>query len=102
MWLPSARACSVRKVRTIGGLLLAASLVVTGVSPADAAALSNCQAVNAKFPGGVARSKSAWNWKTVGGKHVRARSNFSPRVSATLYKQLKRLDRDGDGIACEK
>jgi len=54
----------------------------------------NCTAVNAKYPGGIASSKKAVN---VGGT-----SKFSPKVDKKLYKKLKGMDRDKDGIACEK
>ena len=49
----------------------------------------NCDALKAKFPSGVALSaKSAG---TTGAK-----------VSRTIYNLNKGLDRDKDGIACEK
>jgi hypothetical protein len=63
---------------------------------------ANCKAVNAVYPGGIAKSKSAKNMKMVGGKKILAISKYKPKVDANLYNQLKSLDRDADGIACEK
>ncbi|MBW7651547.1 excalibur calcium-binding domain-containing protein [Anoxybacillus sp. ST4] len=57
-------------------------------------AFSNCKELNAKYPGGVALSA---NVKNKGGK-----TKFKPTVSPDLYNMNKKLDRDKDGIACER
>ena len=49
----------------------------------------NCDAVRVKFPNGIASSKMSAG--TTGAK-----------VSKSLYALNKGLDRDKDGIACEK
>ena len=62
----------------------------------------NCTAMNRVFKGGVAKKKSAKNMKTVNGKKVKANSKYKPKVSAKWYRLNKGLDRDKDGIACER
>ncbi len=62
----------------------------------------NCTALNKEYAGGVARTGKAVNMKTVSGKKVRADSSYSPKVRAALYDRNKGLDRDKDGIACER
>ncbi len=52
--------------------------------------------------GGVARDSKAVTTKTVRGKKVKAASKYRPKVSKALYTANKGLDRDKDGIACEK
>lgn len=55
---------------------------------------SNCKELNAKYPGGVAKSASTVNR---GGE-----TKLMPFVSAKIYKENRTKDRDKDGIACEK
>jgi hypothetical protein len=80
-----------------GGLLVGASLS----TPAEANAASrvpvykNCTAMHAKYKHGVGR-KGARD-KVTSGKPV---TNFY--VSTTIYNANKKLDRDHDGVACEK
>jgi hypothetical protein len=62
----------------------------------------NCTAMHKKYAGGVAKSSKVRNTKTVAGHKVRAKSSHKPKVSAALYAANKGLDRDKDGIACEK
>lgn len=84
---------------------LIATLLIAGLgNPLASAAAKwpNCKTVNSIYSGGVAKSKAAKNLKTVSGKQVLAKSNFSPKVSSKLYLEMKSLDRDKDGIACEK
>ncbi len=76
-----------------------ASGVLLGFAPVTNAALrkfGNCQAMNNVYPHGVGISGSVDRTT----EKVRVK-NF--RVDAELYRaQSKNLDRDGDGIACEK
>lgn len=83
--------------------LVAVSLVLGGsavvaVSPAEAATpkFKNCTAMHKKYKHGVgkkgAKDKVRGNTKPV--------TNF--KVSNAIYKKNKGLDRDKDGIACEK
>ena len=60
-------------------------------STAHAAPFKNCTALRAKYPNGVAKSLAAANAQ----KKI-------PKVSAAIYKANKSMDRDGDGVACEK
>jgi hypothetical protein len=83
--------------------LLAAALVAGGVvaaaSPADAAAAKtykNCTALNKTFKHGVAR-KGAKDKVRGSTKPV---TNFT--VNTKVYNANKKLDRDKDGVACEK
>lgn len=55
---------------------------------------ANCAALNKIYPGGISRSASA--------KNKGVRTNFSPTVNLTAYNTNKGLDRDKDGIACER
>ncbi|NNU82873.1 excalibur calcium-binding domain-containing protein [Geobacillus sp. BMUD] len=77
---------------------LAASFFFDSFRLAEAAAkiqtYPNCAALNKDYPGGVARSASV---KNKGGK-----TRYKPYVSKALYDANKRLDRDKDGIACER
>lgn len=54
----------------------------------------NCTELNKVYKGGVAKDAKV---KNVGGK-----TKFNPTVSANLYKLNINMDRDKDGIACEK
>ncbi len=79
-------------------LALAASFSFDSLRLAEAAAkiktYPNCTALNKDYPGGVARSSSV---KNKGGK-----TKYKPYVSKALYDANQRLDRDKDGIACER
>ena len=62
--------------------------------PAEAAKFKNCTAVNLVYQGGVSKSVNTVNQ---GGK-----TKYEPFVNEKLYKSLKSMDRDKDGIACER
>jgi len=94
-------------------LLAAGAAAPAAAAPAPAAApalvqtvpaktFTNCTQLNAKYKGGVAKNKKVKNTKTVKGKKVRAKSRYAPKVSASLYAKYRKLDRDKDGIACER
>ena len=59
----------------------------------------NCSALNAKYPGGIAKSASAVN-KNKKGEVVKSKKPFD--VNEKLYNAHKSLDRDKDNIVCEK
>ena len=64
-------------------------LIVPGF--ANAAVFKNCTALNKKYPAGVAKStQAATKQKSV------------PKVSLAIYKANIKMDRDKDGIICEK
>ncbi|MEK4029203.1 MULTISPECIES: excalibur calcium-binding domain-containing protein [Bacillaceae] len=84
----------------IATVILSSSLIlgVSAVTPStvDAAAKSykNCTELNKSYQGGVAKDAKV---KNKGGK-----TKYKPTVSAALYKSNSKLDRDKDGIACER
>lgn len=72
------------------------SLAFTSIAmPAEAVTYKNCAAINKDFPGGVSKSKIV---KNKGGE-----TKLAPTVNPKIYNQVfRKLDRDRDGIACEK
>lgn len=68
------------------------------VSKSAVPVFKNCAALNAKYPGGVAKAGIKFN--LVNGK----KKTFSkrPTFSTALYTANKKRDRDKDGIACER
>jgi len=74
----------------------AASASVTVGPVASVKEYKNCTALNKVYPHGVGK-KGAKDKVSGSSKRV---TNF--KVSTTIYKQNKKSDRDGDGIACEK
>lgn len=93
-----------RKVALVLSGVLLSTLVAVPVTviPAEAAAkpawTKNCAALNKKYPHGVGRTNAK---DKTSGKPVK---NFkkSNSLYATAMKHNKGLDRDKDGIACEK
>jgi len=59
---------------------------------------ANCTAIKKVYPGGIAKSKSTVN--KVNGKKKNGLKSTT-KVSATLYAQNAKSDRDKDGWACE-
>lgn len=104
------------KTRNIlAGALLAGSLVLAPVASATAAPVvgsvaashvvvakvkvfKNCTQLNKVYKGGVAKASVKYN--KVSGKNRAFK--VKPKSSTALYKANKKLDRDKDGIACEK
>lgn len=54
----------------------------------------NCAALNKVYPGGVAKNKRVQN---KGGS-----TKFTPSIKPKIYKVNSSMDRDKDGIACER
>jgi len=89
-----------------GGAAQAASAGTPSAARAEASVaqalptkvFKNCTALKKVYPGGVAKSKSTVN-KVSGKKRHGLKKNT--KVSASLYKQNSKLDRDKDGWACE-
>lgn len=75
--------------------LIAASILVSPLSSADAAAkvFKNCTELNKVYPGGVALP---------GAVNAGGVTKKEPKYDAVLYKANKKSDRDRDGISCEK
>lgn len=91
---------AIKKILTLVSLASCSALVVASVpavaSAAPARKYSNCAALNKQYRHGVAKS---------GGKdRVKGRTkpvrNFT--VNTALYNANRGLDRDHDGVACEK
>jgi hypothetical protein len=55
---------------------------------------SNCAALNAVYPGGVAKNSKVTN---MGGA-----TNYLPTLKPKIYRANSSKDRDKDGIACER
>ena len=72
-------------------LIITAAITGSPASTASAASkkYSNCKALNKVYPNGVAKTK-------------KAAGSTKARVSSSLYNANKKLDRDKDGIVCEK
>ncbi|MDN4609234.1 excalibur calcium-binding domain-containing protein [Sporosarcina highlanderae] len=72
-------------------LLFAMPINSANAAPAK---FKNCTELNKTYPGGVAKDAKVRN---VGGK-----TKYKPFVSAEIYKLHTKMDRDKDGIACER
>jgi hypothetical protein len=94
-------------VLTVVTTFLFSLLMPMGASQASATLVvakkyAKCSELNSTYPGGVAKTTESKNTKKVNGKKVLAASKKSPVVDKDLYSANKKLDRDKDGIACEK
>lgn len=83
-----------------------ATIVITalGVSPvlaADATKYKNCTALNKVYPGGISVT-GAIDMTKKNGKLVAAKPKKVAVVDDAVYEVNRKLDRDKDGIACEK
>lgn len=76
---------------SIAILMFAMPIHSVNAAPAK---FKNCTELNKKYPGGVAKDAKV---KNVGGK-----TKYKPFVSAEIYKSHTKMDRDKDGIACER
>lgn len=83
----------------IAGSAIAAPAQAAGIPPK---AYKNCTALNKVVPGGYAKNGTVKNLKTVSGKKIVAEVTSTPKVNAKGYKLNSKLDRDKDGIACER
>ncbi|AIQ11944.1 excalibur calcium-binding domain-containing protein [Paenibacillus durus] len=84
-------------MRKLTWALLATALLLGAALPVSAEGAKryqNCKALNADYPGGVAKAAGI---KNKGGK-----TKYKPLVSKALYEANKKSDRDKDGIACER
>ncbi|WP_060207562.1 excalibur calcium-binding domain-containing protein [Sporosarcina koreensis] len=76
---------------SIAFLMFAMPIHSANAAPAK---FKNCTELNKTYPGGVAKNSKVQN---VGGK-----TKYKPFVSAEIYKLHTKMDRDKDGIACER
>lgn len=92
--------CQIRAVTDIGNTAWNASKVVATRTVRDGVVqmLPNVKVLCAKltktYPGGVALSSKS--------KNIGPKAKYKPKVSAAVYQRNKKLDIDGDGIACER
>lgn len=64
--------------------------------PSPGTAFTSCAGVNAEYPGGVARTQAAAD-------RVVRKGHLRPIVCPTAYAANRdRLDRDRDGVVCER
>ena len=91
------RKCKSARVGGVGLLIVSVAVasVVIAAANASTSAFANCKALNARYPHGVGRIGARDHTKS--GDPV---TDF--RRSTRLYLANRRLDRDGDGVACEK
>ncbi|EZP29879.1 excalibur calcium-binding domain-containing protein [Microbacterium oleivorans] len=78
-----------------------ASVSASRVAPAAKPVIktfANCTAMHKVYKGGVAKSGVKYN--KVNGKNKAFK--IKPAISTALYNANKKMDRDKDGIACEK
>jgi hypothetical protein len=75
-------------------VLVLAGAITLSVVPAGASArkFKNCTAMHVVYKGGVARP----------GYKEPSKLRYKPFVNLALYNANKSLDRDKDGIACER
>lgn len=85
-----------------GIALVAGSALGTAASAQAATSYANCTAVNAKWSGGIAKKSVTKNKVVSGGKTTYRELKGTVKKDEALYAANKKLDRDGDGIACEK
>ncbi|CAL4859900.1 excalibur calcium-binding domain-containing protein [Microbacterium sp. MM2322] len=76
---------------------VSSSRVVPAAKPAIKT-FANCTAMHKTYKGGVAKSGVKYN--KVRGKNKAFK--VKPTISTALYNANKKMDRDKDGIACEK
>ncbi|MFE6994941.1 excalibur calcium-binding domain-containing protein [Microbacterium sp. NPDC057659] len=100
--------------RAFGAVVVAGALLIAPVATASAAAAAapggvssaavrvvgykNCTALNKVYKGGVAKAGVKYN--KVNGKNRAFK--VKPMINTALYNANRKLDRDKDGIACEK
>jgi len=98
----------VHTTRTLGAaavtVALAASVVLGGATTASAApkTYANCTAVQKVYSGGIAKKSVTKNRVTSGGKTTYRALKGTVKKDDALYAANKKMDRDADGIACEK
>ena len=92
--------------RLLAAALIAIAATTCVAAPADAAPsvkhFANCTAVHKVYSGGIAKKGVKVNTVKSHGKVTHRKLKGTVKHSTALYKANKKLDRDKDGIACEK
>ena len=89
-----------RSLKVVSAVFIATFLASTIVAPSSGSPsltnkkFANCAALNAVYPGGVAKDSKVTN---IGGA-----TNYLPVVKPKIYKANSSKDRDKDGISCER
>jgi hypothetical protein len=97
-----------KTTRALGVTALALALTVGGVvgtaTSASAApkTYENCTAVHKVYSGGIAKKSVTKNKVTSAGKTSYRALKGTVKKDDALYNANKKMDRDADGIACEK
>ncbi|GAA0802730.1 DUF732 domain-containing protein [Spirilliplanes yamanashiensis] len=81
-----------RFLAALAALVIAATLLPAGPAEAAARRYASCAALQKTYANGVATSKRA----------AAAPAIHPPKVSASLYAANRTLDRDRDGVVCER
>ena len=93
-------------VRLFTAALISVAAATTIPVPADAATpakhYSSCAAVHAVYSGGIAKNGVTTNTVHSHGTVTHRRLKGHVAHSTALYTANRKLDRDNDGIACEK
>jgi hypothetical protein len=79
---------------SLGALLVAVPLMVGTAAASSPRHFRNCTAVHTVYKHGIAKSRYA-------ASHATGLTG-APKVSRSLYRANKGLDRDHDGVACER
>lgn len=90
-----------KKLTTAAIALASLLLSLTPAYAAEDKKYQNCKALNKIYPGGVSKN-GATDMTKKNGKAVKASPKKVPTIDDAGYKKNKGLDRDKDGVACEK
>jgi hypothetical protein len=92
-------------VRVVAATAVALTATLTVAAPANAAPkhYSSCTAVHKVYSGGIAKTHTTKNTiKHSNGTTTKTALKGKVKHSTSLYKVNKKLDRDKDGVLCEK
>lgn len=79
--------------KPIAAAMLGAALAVGSMTGCTPKKFPNCTEVHKVYPGGIAKP---------GYRQVGMVTKYTPKVDQALYDANKGLDRDKDGVACER
>ncbi|NII41924.1 hypothetical protein E9228_002582 [Curtobacterium flaccumfaciens] len=97
-----------KTTRTLGIAAVTLALTLGGVAGTATSAsaaprvFANCTAVHQVYSGGIAKKSVTQNKVTSGGKTSYRALKGTVKKDDALYRANKKMDRDADGIACEK
>ena len=97
-----------KTTRTLGIAAVTLALTLGGVAGTATSAsaaprvFANCTAVHKVYSGGIAKKSVKKNKVVSGGKATYRALKGTVKKDDALYRANTKLDRDKDGIACEK